>query len=494
MRIRNTFFIVFLMSSLLLLCVTLFLVNWNFKRGMSLYVELRTYEDFNGSLTELSKLHQQYGSWQAWGGEHKDLMDLLINHTQNGERYGLMPKFREPPHFHRPGGQQKRFKSRPEKIPAQKPNQPLRPDLRVSGGRQNGFGLKGNTEPFTIPTGKRFKTQDLRIVNANKETIGYLLIPNTSDLLSDYDKVFTKDQLTALPFIGAIALFISIFIALFISQLFVKPIEQLSRVASKLTKGHYTQGPKTTRKDELGDLTRQLSELAHVLNSNEQTRKHWLADISHELRTPVAIMRGEIEALQDGVRPLTQEAIASLRSDAMHLQKLIEDLYQLSETELGGMRYQKASINMKDVLQDCLLKHLTAFDEAGLALSTRFNTDDDLVEADDHRLNQVIDNLLTNTQKYTQKGGEVHVDLSANNKNLIICIEDSAPSVPAESLPRIFDHLYRVPTPHKTKGSGLGLAICKRIVESHNGTISASSSKLGGLKITICLPKSHLNE
>ena len=247
--------------------------------------------------------------------------------------------------------------------------------------------------------------------------------------------------------------------------------------------------------DELATLALNFNDLAATLEQNEASRKRWLADIAHELRTPLAIVKGELEAMEDGVRPINIRNIASISEEVNHLQSLINDLNELNQAEIGAMRYQKSALNISELLMLNAERHRALLKSHGLVLSLEIPENKISCWADAKRLNQLLDNLFTNSAKYTDAPGQVICRLVEKPDDVFIYLEDSQPGVSEADLEKLFEHLYRVDSSRnrKTGGSGIGLALCKNIVYAHQGKLSAHASALGGLMIKISLPKNLLS-
>jgi two-component system sensor histidine kinase BaeS len=246
-----------------------------------------------------------------------------------------------------------------------------------------------------------------------------------------------------------------------------------------------------TSQDELGQLASDFNLLALTLQQNETTRRQWIADISHELRTPLTVLRGEIEALQDGVRPLTAAALASLHGETLRLGRLVDDLYQLSLSDLGALQYRKEPLAPQALLLAALEPLRPLFAAKGITLRADFAPDSDgEILADPQRLHQLFANLLDNALKYTDAPGTLELSMTRRGRNLRIELCDSAPTVAAADLERLFERLYRVESSRnrETGGAGLGLAICRNIAAAHQGTLTAHPSPLGGLCLTLTLP------
>ncbi|ANJ87233.1 ATP-binding protein [Pandoraea oxalativorans] len=280
-------------------------------------------------------------------------------------------------------------------------------------------------------------------------------------------------------------------VALRLAQRLLVPVTPLLEATHRMAMGDYSVRAPTAGADELARLAVDLNRLADTLAQNDRLRRNLLADISHELRTPLSILRGEIEAMEDGVRPLTQDALASLRVEISLLSKLIDDLYELSLSDVGALTYEFAPVDMTERVATSVAAFGDWFEAKDIALNVHLPDDTLTVDGDLHRLTQLIGNLFVNSLRYTDGGGAVHVYLSATETQLRLEIEDSAPGVPDDALPRLFERLFRVEASRSRRsgGAGLGLALCKHIVEAHGGQIAARHSPLGGLALAITLPR-----
>jgi two-component system sensor histidine kinase BaeS len=271
----------------------------------------------------------------------------------------------------------------------------------------------------------------------------------------------------------------------------VRPIRNLAAATREVASGHYDTRLPVRSSDELGRLARDFNAMAGTLESHEKARRGWIADISHELRTPVAVLRGEIEALLDGIRPITPERIRSLHGETLRLHRLVEDLYQLSLSDLGALTYRKEPLDPADLLRRVIETYRPAFQDKGLGISLHLPADlKQRIFGDRERLEQLFTNLVENSLRFTDPGGQLRISGSGEGDRVVIEFQDSPPGVPEAELERLFDRLYRLESSRSraSGGAGLGLAICKNIVEAHSGTISAQASPWGGLLIRISLP------
>ena len=330
-----------------------------------------------------------------------------------------------------------------------------------------------------------------KAITVNKAIVGYVAIPATEQITDSFDLQFVEDINQKILLILAGIFTVIVLITIPLSRHFVSPITRLKKAVIKVNQGELSTRLPILGSDELAILARNFNDLAATLEQNEVSRKRWLADIAHELRTPLAIIKGELEAMEDGVRPINIQNITSLSEEVNHLQSLINDLNELNQAEIGAMRYQKSALNIVQLLTLNAQRHKVLLKNQGLVLTIDIPDKKIVCWADATRMNQLFDNLFANSAKYTDAPGQVHCHLIENQEDVDIFLEDSKPGVANEDLEKLFEHLYRVENSRnrKTGGSGIGLALCKNIVYAHQGKISAHQASNGGLMIKISLPK-----
>lgn len=333
-----------------------------------------------------------------------------------------------------------------------------------------------------------FITFDYPVMN-NNVVIGSLKSWKREKFESPIATEFSKQQITTSVFIGFFSLGLALVLSYFGAKTLLAPIKLIIGGVEDLSNGNYTKALANKRVDEFGELINNVNRLGSVLEQTRTAKNRWFADISHELRTPLTVLMGELEALKMGIRPLSMEQIDSLTQEALLLKRLIDDLYQLSISDIGALRYEfsevDASALMSKVVEQASnlakvhsisIEHLI---EAGVVVS-----------CDENRITQLLTNLLNNSIAYTNSNGIIKASLSVNKECICICVEDSAPSLSSEECTQIFEPLYRQnkARTRNTSGAGLGLAICKNIVKAHGGEIIAQPSTLGGVEINVTLP------
>jgi two-component system sensor histidine kinase BaeS len=319
--------------------------------------------------------------------------------------------------------------------------------------------------------------------------IGTLRLAPLPALIGTLDRDFAATQWHDALGVGVLVLLGALAFAFTLARWLLGPVRALAAATRALAAGDYRQRVTVARGDELGALARDFNHLAETLEQNRDARRQWGADIAHELRTPLAILRGEIDALRDGVRPLGAAALVSLQAECQRLSTLVEDLYQLSLADAGALEYRFEAVDLRDLVRESVALQRAAFADAGLALDADCPAVPP-VHGDARRLDQLLDNLLANARRYTDAPGRVQVRLAAQEDGVVLSVDDTAPGVPPAHLPHLFERLYRVDASRNRAagGAGLGLAICRAIVAAHGGTIQAQPSALGGLSVRVTLP------
>ena len=322
-----------------------------------------------------------------------------------------------------------------------------------------------------------------------RQTLGYLGYRKNRRFEGLLHDAFEKSQrkIFALAAIGLALL--SALLSFPLARRLVRPIAHINAAVGHIRNGSFETRLNLKRKDELGDLSSSINSLAETLDANQSARQRWIAELSHELRTPLAILRGELEALQDGVRPLNHAAINGLHDQSRHLSRLVDDLHTLSVSDIGALDYRFQNCEIGVILSDFVEARRLDAESKSLNLSLHVEGDP-LVRLDQGRFEQLLTNLFQNSVRYTEAGGNIEIDVRRRDEQVWFSCSDSAPGVPALELPELFEPFYRADSSRSraTGGSGLGLAIVKRIVDAHDAEIIALESKLGGLELQVRFP------
>jgi two-component system sensor histidine kinase BaeS len=320
-------------------------------------------------------------------------------------------------------------------------------------------------------------------------TVGWLGVRRNTLLTDRLALAFIDSQSRSNTLILLLALGLSALGSWLLARQLIRPVRRMAAGVRRLASGEYTVAIPAGG-DELGDLARDFNLLGRTLQRNEEARRDWIADLSHELRTPLAVLRGEIEAMQDGIRPVSVDGIASLHAEVLSLGKLVDDLYELALSDLGALDYRREPVSLTEIVVSAVETHRHRFADKGVAL-TCVPRRPSVVHGDRRRLAQLFGNLLENSLRYTDRGGRCEVCLEVTGALAVITIDDTEPGVPSGLHERLFDRLYRVDGARTREhgGAGLGLAICRNIVDAHGGRVAAEGSPLGGLRIRLELPR-----
>jgi two-component system sensor histidine kinase BaeS len=320
-------------------------------------------------------------------------------------------------------------------------------------------------------------------------TVGYLSMAMPMLDQRAADLLFEHNQIRMLTITGLLALILSILASFMLSRVLVSPIRELLAGAQKLSDGMLGTRLAVTAYDEIGELQSQFNKLANTLETNERKEREWISDTSHELQTPLAILRAEIEALQDGVRQSDEKTLATLHDSVTRLSKLVRDISSLSQAREGIVSGILNDENFSELVEESANRTSSLLSDQNLKLELDVEPDL-IVSCDRLRIGQLLDNLLSNSVRYTDAGGKIRLRVSRKRNRVIMLCEDTAPCPPEESISKLFDRFYRneKSRSRRSGGSGLGLPICKAIVLAHDGQILAEPSELGGLKIVVILP------
>ena len=472
--IRLKLFLTFLLTTLLVVAGMYLFMRWSFNRGFDELMESRQHERVERLVENLEDVYSESGSWTSLEGDKRRWIQLLLksdNHRHHPPRPWTVKALSEPANQWPPDIEpelKRRF------IPLELRAMLLRADKSIVFGRQD---LLSELKLYPI--------------EVHDQIIGYLgLLPGHPDNQLSELRFFER-QIESFAWIALLMIALSAGLALMLAYMLGKPIRRIAAAAKELAVGRYTVRLPVESSDELGQLARDFNEMAAALDQAEQSRRQWVADISHELRTPLAVLRGELEALQDGIRTMNSEAVDSLMGDVLRLTRLTDDLYQLALSDQGALSYRKAWINPVALLQTDLAALTPAFEHKQIEVIWLEGTSGNIsLYADPDRLSQLFRNVLKNSVNYTDSGGKLNINVSGQADRLVIEMADSSPGVALQDLPQLFDRFYRVESSRSRNhgGAGLGLAICRNIVAAHNGSITAQPSELGGLAIRIELP------
>jgi two-component system sensor histidine kinase BaeS len=458
LSLRYKLFLTLLTATTLVVVAMYGFMHWSFQHGFVALLESRQQARVERMVELLAEIHAKEGGWA-------DLLDDQRRWRRLMAESRGMPPGQGMGMGHGPGG----------------------------GPYGGGEGLVLLDADKTVLMGRGADVDKLNLspIGVEGRIVGYVGRRPGNTFSEAVDARFFEAQRRSFVWIALLVGALAVALSWPLANALVRPLRRVTEAARSLAAGRFQVRVPARSNDELGDLARDFNVLAQTLEHTESARRQWMADISHELRTPLTLLRAELEAMQDGVRPMGPAAVASLLVDVARLSHLVEDLYQLSMSDLGAMSYRKRPVDPVALLKDDAESLTGEFERKGLALTVR----DGLarvvtLHADPDRLSQLFRNLMQNSLRYTDAGGRLEIVAGLADGLLTLDFNDSAPGVPEAALARLFERFYRVEASRSREhgGAGLGLAICRNIVEAHDGRIEARPSPLGGLCIHIELP------
>jgi histidine kinase len=290
---------------------------------------------------------------------------------------------------------------------------------------------------------------------------------------ADYQASFNESLTAAVIAASLVALGASIII----SRTIVSPVRSMTNASARIAEGRYDERVDLQGNDELAQLAKSFNQMAEQLEQVENMRRRLIGDVAHELRTPLTAIKGSAEALMDGVLPATDETYQQIHNEAERLNRLVDDLQELSRVESRATNLNIRSVDSTSAIKTVAKRMQFQFDEKRLSLSLNLPHDPIHIQADEDRLIQILTNLLGNALQYTPEGGEVTLSLEKDKDMARFFVRDTGVGIPADHLAHIFDRFYRVDKSRSRArgGSGIGLTIAKHLVEAQGGTIWAES-------------------
>jgi signal transduction histidine kinase len=315
-----------------------------------------------------------------------------------------------------------------------------------------------------------------------RDIVGYLL-PEGGMVFSSGDDVALIDRLTRAAYIAAgVAIVFALILAILLSNRLLRPIRALTQAADTLAEGDLSNRVTVQGNDELATLGQTFNQMASTLEEAEASRRGMTADIAHELRTPLAVQRAQLEALQDGVHPASNENITSILEQNILLTRLVEDLRTLALVDAGQLQLEMVPTDLASLVERIVRRFKSQADENQVDL--QFSVDGECLEIqiDPGRVEQIIGNLISNALRYTPGQSWVKINLDCSPNRQILSVRDNGPGIPSDATELVFDRFYRVDHSRSRAegGTGLGLAIARQLAEAQGGELTASNHPDGG--------------
>lgn len=314
-----------------------------------------------------------------------------------------------------------------------------------------------------------------------------------TDLLSNLSTAVTEATLIALT----VATLVATGVSALISRRVVMPVREMMSASVDIAQGNYGRrvplppNRPAKERDEMGQLAHSFNQMAAQLESSDALRRQLIGDVSHELLTPLTVIKGSMEGLMDGVLPPEPETFQQVYHEAARLQRLAADLQELSRVEAGAYNLHIQPVDLQALVNEVANSLRRQFEDKGVALQVHLPAGLLMAEVDTDRIKQTLINLMGNALQHTPKNGQVDVTLTREKSQVKLRVVDTGAGILAEHLPHLFTRFYRADKSRArvSGGSGVGLTIARHLVEGHNGRIWAESAGIGqGSQFTITLP------
>ena len=296
----------------------------------------------------------------------------------------------------------------------------------------------------------------------------------------------------ALTYAALAAMIVAIAFSLFLSRSVIAPIQAMSLATQRISEGHYDERVRVNGKDELAQLALYFNQMAEKLYHIESMRRRLIGDVSHELRTPLTAIKGSMEGLMDGVLPATHETYQQIHAEADRLNRLVDDLQELSRVEARAYKLEIQSLDVSTLVQTVNKRLAPHFKSKRIVLDLELAPNLPYVLADEDRAVQALTNLTGNALQYTPEGGRITISAKRIGDEIQIAVGDTGIGIPPEHLSHIFDRFYRVDKSRSRQaggGSGIGLTIARALVEAQGGHLWVESAGDGkGSTFTFTLP------
>ncbi len=348
-------------------------------------------------------------------------------------------------------------------------------------------GLSGTAPGVQLTRREMDSAVELRV---GSQVVGYLLGEGGMGF-NQGDETFLVNRISNAALIaGLIAGVLALVLASILAYRLLRPVRELTLAAESMASGDLSQRVPVRGEDELATLGVAFNQMADSLQLAEQSRRAMTADIAHELRNPLAVQRANLEALQDGIYPLTPDSLTPILDQNQMLTRLVDDLRTLALADSGRLDLVRTPTGLPALVRRVVERYApqAAGREIQIASQIAENIPD--LSLDAQRIEQILNNMLDNALRHTPDRGKVEVSLSSNAQQVLLSVHDSGAGIPEDALPYIFERFYRADRSRSRSegGTGLGLAIARQLAEAHGGTLSAANHPQGGAEFILVLP------
>jgi signal transduction histidine kinase len=317
--------------------------------------------------------------------------------------------------------------------------------------------------------------------------VGQTVVRFTNSGLASADRALQSDLLQAIFGAAGLAAVLALITGLAMARRITRPVERIIAVTRAMSRGERTaRVGDIVAPGELRELATAFDQMADTRDRQDQLRRDLVADVAHELRTPIAVLQAGHEALLDGITEPTPDQLASLRDEVLRLARMVGDLQTLAAADAAALHLTRRPCDLADIAATAADSLAGQFEAAGITLDRKLTPVS--IDADPRWLHQVITNLLTNALKFTAAGGRVTVESGPAGPGAVLTVTDTGTGIPADELPRIFDRFWRGRQAMQLSGSGVGLAVAAELARAHDGKLTARSQPGQGTEMTLTLP------
>ncbi len=331
----------------------------------------------------------------------------------------------------------------------------------------------------------------IQLSNSRNDPLGYLLVANSVELQVNDLSPFVERLKSVILYSGIVAAILAIVLAILISNYLLRPVKALTRASTDLSAGNFSTRVQVKGNDELSKLAKTFNGMAANLESAEERKKTLTADVAHELRTPIAVQKAQLEGMIDGVLPVSHENLVTTLQQTDFLSRMVDDLRLLAMADAGEVSFEYREINICKLIDQIINRFqgqvvaegtqiVYAYDPEGIPL---------IITTDPDRLTQILNNLVSNALRYGKKGGIVSVDCKAHHGYAEISVKDDGAGLPPSAIPHLFERFYRHEKARSREdgGTGLGLAISKKLAILMGGDLIGSNHPEGGAVFTLTI-------
>ncbi len=336
-----------------------------------------------------------------------------------------------------------------------------------------------------------------------REPAGQIMRPGTGmqqlmqHIMGPSEERFLEAVNTSMWIAALVVVIIAVLASLIFASRITSPVKQLTKAARKIAAGEFDQRIPVKSNDEIGEMAKTFNSMAETLEKNEKLNRQLYAGIAHELKTPLTLIQGNLEAILDGIVKPNPKQIAALHTETMLLNRLVNDLRDLTLAQAGQLKLQKKPIDLNGLTRNVIESIQPMLSEKNIRMTVSIPSRLPQIIADPDRITQVLYNLIGNALRYTPEDGKIEVSVKISPgtaSELTVYVSDTGEGIPDKDLPYVFNHFYRVDQARtRTKGgTGVGLAIVKHLVEAHNGNVGVESTKGRGSTFFFTLPISQI--